>query len=346
MSESNNLKNFNIESILNEISGVIHTGLNNILDEFMEKYNDYEANYNAVLNLPAVKNKINSLSINSNSNNSVNSNLNNNIMSSMYKTFNSQMKELQKENEELKAEIYVLKSRLPPVIDLTSETETDTKKPIIIKQEPENITLVIEEQPNEEVASLEDAESDVSLDEEESVASLEEESVASLEEESVASLEEESVASLEEESVASLEEESVASLEEEAVANKVEEEEEEEETDAVEKEKEEEESDEEEEEDDASLEEDDASLEEDDASLEEDDAKSVETETKEDVEDVEEVASLEVEEEELFEIEIDDKTYCTNNEESGFIYELDSDGNVGDKIGYFKESEPIFYSEE
>jgi hypothetical protein len=327
MSESNNLKNFNIESILNEISGVIHTGLNNILDEFMEKYNDYEANYNAVLNLPAVKNKINSLSINSNSNNSVNSNLNNNIMSSMYKTFNSQMKELQKENEELKAEIYVLKSRLPPVIDLTSETETDIKKPIIIKQEPENITLVIEEQPNEEVASLEDAESDVSLEDAESDASLdEEESVASLEEES------ESVASLEEEEADANEVE-----EEESVANEVEEEEadankvEEEESVAKEVEEKEEESDEEEEED--------------DASLEEDDAKSVETETKE-----EDVASLEeeeeVEEEELFEIEIDDKTYCTNNEESGFIYELDSDGNVGDKIGYFKESEPIFYSEE
>jgi hypothetical protein len=314
MSESNNLKSFNIESILNEISGVIHTGLNNILDEFMEKYNDYEANYNAVLNLPAVKNKISSLSINNN--NSVNSNLNNNIMSSMYKTFNSQMKELQKENEELKAEIYVLKSRLPPVIDLTSETETETKKPIIIKQEPENITLVIEEQPNEEVASsdvsledesLEDAESDASLDEEESVASLEEELVANEveeEEEEEEKEEEESVASLEEEKEE--EEESVAKEveeEEESVANEVEEEEEEE---------------------------------------EEDDAKSVETETKEEVEEEDKVE----EEEELFEIEIDDKTYCTNNEESGFIYELDSDGNVGDKIGYFKESEPIFYSEE
>ena len=52
------------------------------------------------------------------------------------------------------------------------------------------------------------------------------------------------------------------------------------------------------------------------------------------------------EDEELFEIEIDDETYCTNNEVNGFIYILDKDGDVGDKIGYFKDSEPIFYNEE
>ena len=39
-------------------------------------------------------------------------------------------------------------------------------------------------------------------------------------------------------------------------------------------------------------------------------------------------------------------TYCTNNEVNGFIYILDKDGDVGDKIGYFKDSEPIFYNEE
>ena len=50
--------------------------------------------------------------------------------------------------------------------------------------------------------------------------------------------------------------------------------------------------------------------------------------------------------EELFEIEIDDQTYCTNNEVNGFIYILDKDGDVGEKIGYFKDSDPIFYNEE
>jgi hypothetical protein len=53
-----------------------------------------------------------------------------------------------------------------------------------------------------------------------------------------------------------------------------------------------------------------------------------------------------VEEEELFEIEIDDVTYCTNNDENGFIYELSEDGDVGEKVGYFKDSEPFFYADE
>lgn len=52
------------------------------------------------------------------------------------------------------------------------------------------------------------------------------------------------------------------------------------------------------------------------------------------------------EEEELVEIEIDDVTYCTNNEENGFIYELTDDGEVGDKVGYLKEGEPFFYADE
>ena len=68
---------------------------------------------------------------------------------------------------------------------------------------------------------------------------------------------------------------------------------------------------------------------------------SVETETKEFEEDEEDE-----EDEEIFEIDIDDKTYCTNNDENGFIWELTNDGEQGDKVGYFKESEPFFYAEE
>jgi hypothetical protein len=54
----------------------------------------------------------------------------------------------------------------------------------------------------------------------------------------------------------------------------------------------------------------------------------------------------EEEEEELVEIEIDDITYCTNNEDNGFIYELSEDGEVGNKVGYLKEGEPFFYADE
>jgi hypothetical protein len=70
---------------------------------------------------------------------------------------------------------------------------------------------------------------------------------------------------------------------------------------------------------------------------EEEEVESVETETKDTIVDVDEE-----EEEELFEIEIDDVTYCTNNEENGMIYELDKEGNVGNKVGYLKEGEAYF----
>ena len=79
----------------------------------------------------------------------------------------------------------------------------------------------------------------------------------------------------------------------------------------------------------------------------------VETEAEEESDDEEEtlvqppLLKVEVEEEEeLFEIEIDDVTYCTNNDETGFIYELSEDGDVGEKVGYFKDSEPFFYADE
>jgi hypothetical protein len=47
-------------------------------------------------------------------------------------------------------------------------------------------------------------------------------------------------------------------------------------------------------------------------------------------------------EEELIEIEIDGVTYCTENDDNGFIYELDNDGNVGETVGYLKDGEPFF----
>jgi hypothetical protein len=54
------------------------------------------------------------------------------------------------------------------------------------------------------------------------------------------------------------------------------------------------------------------------------------------------VSEDENEEEELIEIEIDGVTYCTENEDNGFIYELDKDGNVGETVGYLKDGEPFF----
>jgi len=51
------------------------------------------------------------------------------------------------------------------------------------------------------------------------------------------------------------------------------------------------------------------------------------------------------EEDDFFEIEIDDVTYCTNNEDSGIIYEVDEGGDIGKRIGYLKDGEPFFDNE-
>ena len=48
------------------------------------------------------------------------------------------------------------------------------------------------------------------------------------------------------------------------------------------------------------------------------------------------------EEEEVFEIEIDDITYFATHEENGILYEIDVDGDVGKKVGIIKDGEPIF----
>ena len=75
--------------------------------------------------------------------------------------------------------------------------------------------------------------------------------------------------------------------------------------------------------------------EEEDEEEEDEEIASVETETKAEQEEEED-------EEELIEIEIDDVTYCTNDEENGSIYELDKDGNVGKKVGYLKDGDAYF----
>ena len=54
------------------------------------------------------------------------------------------------------------------------------------------------------------------------------------------------------------------------------------------------------------------------------------------------IAPADDEDEELFEVEIDDVSYCTNDEENGIIYALTEDGDVGAKVGYLKDGEPIF----
>ena len=63
--------------------------------------------------------------------------------------------------------------------------------------------------------------------------------------------------------------------------------------------------------------------------------------------EIEEVPTLDVkndeeEEEEVFEIEIDDVTYFATDEENGILYAVTDDGDIGEKVGILKDGEPIF----
>ena len=178
-----------------------------------------------------------------------------------------------------------------------------------INKEP--VTLTVEE------------ESDADEVEEESVGEEieEEESVADEVDDAVEEEEEDAV----EDEVEEEEEEVEEEEEEESVADEVEEEEEEESVaDEVEEEEEEESVADE--------------VEEEESVAEEEEEESVADEVEE-----EESVAEEVEEEEVFEIEIDDVSYFATNEENGPIYEVDKDGDPGNKVGYLKDGEPIFY---
>ena len=65
---------------------------------------------------------------------------------------------------------------------------------------------------------------------------------------------------------------------------------------------------------------------------EDDQAKQAEDESEEDSDN-----------EEVFEIEIDDVTYYATNEENGPLYNCDENGDPGNKVGYLKDGEPFFY---
>ena len=134
-------------------------------------------------------------------------------------------------------------------------------------------------------------------------------------------------------------EESVAEEEEEVEEEEVEEEEVEEEEVEEEEEAEEEEEEEEEVEEEVEEEEVEEEEEEEEVEVEEEEVEKEEVEKEEDEEEAED----EEEEEEVFEIEIDDVTYFATSEENGPLYDVDEEGNPGNKVGYLKDCEPFFY---
>ena len=342
MDRTSAITRLNTEEIATEVNNVIKKGLDKLLGDHLYRYELLEKTHDAIMNLPSVRNHLNLPPQQYNPEPTTN-----NVK------YEQMIEKLLKRIDELTFEVNQLKQTCKKE---STDVRVDDELKVVKLEQKENIRLEIEEAYDD--ASDSDDEEDTSEAEEESVLSKAESSCEAEEEEdaTVASLEEENICSecdckvildedivvvdgkkycgacdptsskeeeseAEEEEVKSSsaadeeeEEATVASLEEEVVATVADEEVEEaaEEVEEVEEEEEEE-------------------------------ADEVETEKSESVASASEA---EAEEEEFIEIDIDDVTYCTNNEENGFIYELTEDGDVGEKVGYLKDGEPFFYADE
>lgn len=368
MSQENNNFKFNVDILMNDVNNVIQTGINNLLKDFITNYKLYEETHNCIMNLPSVKREISKMnyvdenyddlpdliSMSSNNDSFKYDTVNytripveyeseqdsdqesDDTLLCMRKVANQLLKEKEetiylyekekffyneiiekcyKQIENLKNEIDELKKciKQPLVCDLTTESSEEVI--VEIKQEKENIILHIEENTDEN-DELEESGDEEVVDEEQD--DFDEES-------------EDEVNKTKEEEYGDVNESEENVDEEQDEVNKTKEAEE----SGDDEDDEEDEEDEEHEEDEEAEESGDDEEAEESEKIEEND--EVETENSESDE-----KSQEELEEELIEIEIDDITYCTNDEDNGLIYELDKDGNVGEVVGYLKDGEPFF----
>lgn len=327
MDRTHAITRLNTEEIATEVNNVIKKGLDKLLGDHLYRYELLEKTHDAIMNLPSVRNHLNLQPFPSHYENKSEINVDN-------VKYDQILEKLLKRIDELTFEVNQLKQTCKKeCTDIKVEDDI-----VVVKLEQrENIRLEIEEDDASVGSSCEaeEEDDDASVASEADVASLEED-VASLEEESVLSKGE----SLEEENICSecdckvILDEDIVVVDGKKYCGACDPSEEEEED--VEEEEEVVESSEPV----ASANEIVAEEEVTVASLEDD----VETEKSESVASASEVE--EEVEEEFIEIDIDDVTYCTNNEENGFIYELTEDGDVGDKVGYLKDGEPFFYADE
>ena len=331
-SQSNIELIFNTEPLLNDLNNVIQIGVNKLLSKYITNYKLYEETHNCIMNLPSVKMEIakknevdetyddlpDLISISSDSNSEeytdyFNVPLISGIDGRFCGNFNEPIEKILKDysdkEEEFEDTILSMKKMLN---DLLKEKE---ERDLFNKKQEENYKKIIETY-DKEISDLKNQlnncvkECELTVEkelEQESVQEEEEEPEPVQEEEQESVQEEEKEPELvqEEEEEPDQEEEPELEQEKENIILHIEEEEFEEDLEEEEEEK-----------------------------LSED-----EVETEKSASDEEEE---EEEEEELIEIEIDNVTYCTNDEDNGFIYELDKDGNVGETIGYLKDGEPFF----
>jgi len=299
-------KVFNTEPLLNDINKIINKGLNEVFKDFLDEYKLYKKTYEGLLKLTSNLNPHNN---NDDDDDDIT------VEEPFKKNLNFECiieKKVEKISKELnnKLELF-MNANYKLTSDLILKVENCVNEVKSIKNIKDyDLTVVkIKEEPN-----VSEKENIVLKIEENSVKSEEDEEEVEVEEE--LELEEEEVKEEEEELEVEEVEES-GKVEEEEESGKLEEEEEE--SGKLEEEEEVEEEEEEEEE-----------------------SGKVEEEEEEE-EESGKVVEEEEEEEEYEEIEIDDITYCTNDSENGFIYELGKDGDIGKRVGFIKEGEPFFY---
>jgi hypothetical protein len=382
MSETKKVQIFNINPLVIEVEDVIKKGLHKILGDYMDRYELLENTHKQIMRLPSIRHELNKQEClysddepyhqhERDEPSYISDKLDHRLreLEKKYDSIAPVLDKILNKMSSLDEEVKSIKSQHISSIQNTSLSITPIKENkcenIQIKfEEPTQKTVEEEkmDQPPNEVYEkvvedefYEEEDEDVnpilitcdnvSLNKEEDcliqdnvqehevveVVEEEEELVEEAQEELVEEAQEELVEEAEEELVEEAQEELVEEAEEELV----EEAEEEAEEELVEE-----------------------------AEEEAEDEASIETETKSDVEEeeaeheeiepeseppkavVEESKSSEQDDDDLFEIEIDDKTYCTNNDQTGFIWELTEEGEQGEKIGYFEGGDAYFYEDE
>ena len=325
MDRTSAITRLNTEEIATEVNNVIKKGLDKLLGNYLYRYELLEKTHDAIMNLPNVRHHLNQEPLPPQQ---CENNNNNNVK------YDQMIEKLLKRIDELTFEVNQLKQTCKK--EYTDIKVEDELKVVKLEQK-ENIRLEIEEEVDDDASCCE-AEEEEEEDDESSVLSKAEGSSESAEEDDANEAEEENICSECDCKVILDEDIIVVDGKKYCGACDPTSTKEEEADDASEAVEEEEVVVEEEEEEEEVVEE--VVVEEevvDEVVVEEEAADEVETEKSE---------SEAEEEEEFIEIDIDDVTYCTNNEENGFIYELTEDGDVGEKVGYLKDGEPFFYADE
>ncbi len=328
MSETKKVNIFNINPLVIEVEDVIKKGLNKILADYMDRYELLENTHKQIMRLPSIRQELNKHPYDSYSDDETetyeqNGHTNSDFMTSMIAdTLDHRLRQLEKKYDTIAP---VLDKILNKIISLDEDVKTIRSQHISSVQNTNSSNTHVKENEHENIQinfeePSEDDEGDhpalitcstITLDNEKDVSNDKTTENVEIEEDDELSVGEE--LGEHEEPIADEEQ----PLNEEVVEEEA----------------------------------------------------SIETETKSDVEEEEEEEEEEQEElepeceppktvveekpipededdEELFEIEIDDKTYCTNNDQNGFIWELTDEGEQGEKIGYFEAGDAYFYEDE